>query len=107
MATIWARRRPIRDGAVRSNARTCRIFNFPLAPGGTAVPSTGHTRQDGRPGLASRYVWENSNARFVGAVVRSGFIAVICPATGKFFSANSRLGGYFGVKPKVRSNRLA
>jgi hypothetical protein len=32
MATIWARRRPIRDGAARSNKPTCRISHLPSAP---------------------------------------------------------------------------
>jgi hypothetical protein len=32
MATISARRRPIRDGADRSNEATCRISHFPSAP---------------------------------------------------------------------------
>jgi hypothetical protein len=31
MATIWASRRPIRDGAARRNEVTCRISHFPLA----------------------------------------------------------------------------
>ena len=32
MATIWANRRPIRDGAARSNERNCRISKIPSAP---------------------------------------------------------------------------
>jgi hypothetical protein len=32
MATIWANRRPIQDGAARSNERNCRISKIPSAP---------------------------------------------------------------------------
>jgi hypothetical protein len=32
MATIWDRRRPIRDGAARSIERNCRIWKIPSAP---------------------------------------------------------------------------
>jgi hypothetical protein len=38
MATIWASRRPIRDGAARRNEVTCRISHFPFGPG-----TAGHT----------------------------------------------------------------
>jgi hypothetical protein len=32
IATIWARRRPIRDGAVRNIVATCRISHLPSEP---------------------------------------------------------------------------
>jgi hypothetical protein len=75
--------------------------------GGTAVPQTRHVKEDGLPRLTSRYARQNSNTPLVGAIVRSGFIAVIGPATGEFFSANSCPSGYFGAKPNARSKRLA
>src|ERR1700682_562548 len=37
MATISARRRPIRDGAERNNERKCRISQLPSAPAETIV----------------------------------------------------------------------
>jgi hypothetical protein len=42
MATIWASRRPIRDGAARRNEVTCRISHFPFGPG-----TAEHTRKMG------------------------------------------------------------
>ena len=38
MATIWANRRPIRDGAARRNEVTCRISQFPSALAEQSVP---------------------------------------------------------------------
>jgi hypothetical protein len=40
MATIWARRRPIRDGLERSKERSFRIAEFPFAPAEQTVPRT-------------------------------------------------------------------
>jgi hypothetical protein len=86
MATIWASRRPIRDGAPRSNKRTCRISRSSMCAGGTIVPPMGHNTKNGPARLTSRDVQENSNARSVGAPIGSSFIALIEPAADEFFS---------------------
>ena len=51
MATIWAKRRPIRDGADRSNEPNCRISLIPHAPGRTIVL---HSRAGVTPGNVAR-----------------------------------------------------
>jgi hypothetical protein len=80
MATIWDSRRPIREDALLSNERTCRIFSSSICAGGKA-----HS-EDGLTQLSSRYPTENSNGRFVRRPIGSGFIAVIAPATNEIFS---------------------
>jgi hypothetical protein len=56
-----------------------------IGAGGTIVPGTGRTMENGLTGLTSRDVYENSNARFVGEPFGSGFIAVIEPAAEEIF----------------------
>src|SRR5882672_163179 len=80
-------RRPIRDGAARRNERTCCISSSSSGPGGTVVPPTGRTMENGLAELTSRDVRENSNVRIVRAAPGSGFIAVIDPAAEQIFSA--------------------
>src|SRR5436190_4100338 len=65
IATIWAKRRPIRDGAPRRNERTCCISSSSIGPVGTVVPTTGRTMENGPDRLTSRDVSENSNGRIV------------------------------------------
>jgi hypothetical protein len=107
MATSSARRRPIREGAARSNEPTCRISHFPSAPMEQSFHKTGRSLENGPARPTSRDAWENSNARVVGTTIRSGFIAVIDPAADKiFFRKSTRTISYFGANPNVRSNRL-
>jgi hypothetical protein len=60
-----------------------------IGAGGTVIPKTGRTMENGLTGLRCRDVEENSNARFVRRSSGSGFIAVIEPATGEIFSSVS------------------
>jgi hypothetical protein len=80
MATIWASRRPIRAGALRSNERTARISHLPCAPLERA-----HTENGLKP-PTSRDPQQNSNARFVRAPFDRGFIAAIDLPADKIFS---------------------
>jgi hypothetical protein len=51
---------------------------------------------------------ENSNGRIVRPPIGSRFVAANVPAADKIFSGDSaRRNRYFGVKPNVRSKRLA
>jgi hypothetical protein len=61
-------------------------FKSSIGPGGTIVPPTGHSRENGLAGLTSRDVNENSNARFVEPPFGSGFIAAIDRRTEETFS---------------------
>jgi hypothetical protein len=89
MATIWASRRPIRDGAPRSNERICCISHLPSAPVEQSLQQ-GRTTEHGLARLTSRDAYENSNARVVRTPAGSGFIAAIKPATEQIFSPISR-----------------
>jgi hypothetical protein len=82
MATIWASRRPIRDGALRSNERTCAISHFPTAP----LHQGWRTLEHGLLPLTSRDVRENSNARFAPRPNGSEIIATIGPRAKEIFS---------------------
>jgi hypothetical protein len=57
-----------------------------IGAGGTIVPGTGRTMENGLTGLTSRDVYENSNARFVRRPIGSGFIVMIEPAAEEIFS---------------------
>jgi hypothetical protein len=89
MATIWASRRPIRDGAPRSNERSCCISHLPSAPV-EKRSSDGRTPENGLARLTSRDGSENSNARVVRTPAGSGFIALIEPKAEQIFSPGSR-----------------
>jgi len=77
IATIWDSRRPIRDGAPRSNERSCCISHLPSAP--VEQRSNGRTTENGLAPRISRDTGENSNERGVGVADGSGFIAAIEP----------------------------
>ncbi|MEH2541282.1 MULTISPECIES: hypothetical protein [unclassified Bradyrhizobium] len=85
MATIWESRRPIREEALLSNERTCRISSSSMCAGGKA-----HGENGLKP-RTSRDVGENSNARFVERPPGSGIIAAIDPPADEIFSADSDL----------------
>jgi hypothetical protein len=57
-----------------------------IGPGGTIVPPTGHSMENGLDRLTSRDVSENSNAGVVRAPIGSGFIAAIDRGTEETFS---------------------
>ena len=59
-----------------------------IGAGGTIIPGTGRTMENGPTWLRCRDVYENSNARFVGEPFGSEFITAIAPATRQIFSAN-------------------
>ncbi|WP_157676628.1 hypothetical protein [Afipia sp. GAS231] len=90
MATIWDSRRPIRDGAPRSNERICCISHLPSAPVEQSFQQW-RTIENGLARQTSRDVCENSNARTVRTPAGSGFIAPIEPAAGEIFSPVSAL----------------
>ena len=115
MATISARRRPIRDGAARSNERNWRIFSGSFRASGPMVRQQKHRWKDGTARRGCRDGRENSNARPVRDAPGSEFIAAIGPAAVETFSAKmpSRRADsgspvrYAGLNPNVRSKRLA
>jgi hypothetical protein len=86
MATIMARRRPIRDGAERSNAFNCRMVPIPLA---LLERSFRAHHENGPARVACRGHAENSNARVAGALIHSGFIAAFRSAMGGNFYRNA------------------
>jgi hypothetical protein len=88
MATIWDSRRPIREDALRSKERTCRISSSSICAGGEAH------RENGLPALTSRDHWENSNVRFAPRPMGSGFIAAFAPTANEIFSSR------FGLKAR-------
>jgi hypothetical protein len=90
MATIWAKRRPIRDGAPRSNERICCISHLPSAPVEQWFQQW-RTTENGLARPTSRDALENSNERIVPVLAGSRFIAGIEPAAGQIFSPVSRL----------------
>ena len=113
MATISARRRPIRDGAARSNERNCRISSS-FRAGGAMVRQQKHRWKDGTARRKCRDCRENSNARAAQDAPGSEFIAAIGPAAVETFSAKMPRGAggctrnrYAGLNPNVRSKRLA
>ena len=116
MATIWARRRPIRDGAARSNLLNCRISqgsNRASRNHRSANKSARWKNGPARPACRDRS--ENSNASIVRSAPGGGFIAAIGPAAVEIFSAKIRRwrpdapgsNRYAGLKPNVRSKRPA
>ena len=114
MATISARRRPIRDGAARSNERNCRIFSGSFRAGVPMVRQQKHRWKDGTARRKCRDCRENSNARAAQDAPGSEFIAAIGPAAVETFSAKMPRGAggctrnrYAGLNPNVRSKRLA
>jgi hypothetical protein len=86
IATICAKRRPIRDGAARRNERTCCISSSSIGPGGTVVPPTGRILENGLAPTTSRDVGENSNERVVRRTFGSGLVAAIDPQAKEIFS---------------------
>jgi hypothetical protein len=70
MATISATRRPIREGAERSNEVTCRIMPIPSAPGETIVREQALT-ENGLAEEASRGRGKNSNTASVRVPIHS------------------------------------
>jgi hypothetical protein len=98
MATIWANRRPIRDGPARRNEARCRISQIPSAP---TEQSFRERKCAGRG--------ENSNTSIVRSMIGSGSIAAFQSATIEIFSAKKTglPDRYAGANPKVRSKRLA
>ena len=81
MATNWANRRPILDGALRNSFRTLAISHVPWRPGHRAHSENGPYR------LSSRDISENSNARFADSGFRCGIFAPFRPAAEEFFAA--------------------
>ena len=115
MATISARRRPIRDGAARSNERNCRIFSGSFRASVPMVRQQKHRWKDGTARRGCRDISENSNTRPVRPAPGSGFIAALGPAAVETFSAKTPRRGagcgspvrYAGLNPNVCSKRLA
>src|SRR5450756_1951292 len=87
MATISARRRPIRDGAARSNERNWRIFSGSFRASGPMVRQQEYRWKDGTARRTCRDTSENSNARPVRLAPGSEFIAAMGPAAVETFSA--------------------
>jgi hypothetical protein len=113
MATIKARRRPIRDGVERSNERNCRISQVPLAPAEQSLLQALLKRNEAAR-KACRGRAENSNAAIDRRSIHSGIIAAMNPATVEFsllkIGARRPVPGphrYPGVNPKARWKRLA
>jgi hypothetical protein len=86
MATIKARRRPIRDGTERSNEPTCLISPVPSAPTEQLLRETTAWNRDDTAREVCRDCCENSNAAIGRLAIGSGFIAVIAPVTVDIFS---------------------
>jgi hypothetical protein len=115
MATISFSRRPIRDGAERSNELSCRMSPIPSAPAGTNVQQTAPWRETGRAWAVCRGHGENSNAGIAPLQIRGGFIAMIGAGAIKIFSAKISLAwanppilaGQPGANPNARSKRFA
>jgi hypothetical protein len=84
MATIKARRRPIRDGVERSNERNRRISQIPLAPAENNVARKEALKENGPARAACRGRGENSNAAIGRRSIHSGIIAAIKPARAEF-----------------------
>jgi hypothetical protein len=91
MATICARRRRIRDGAVRSNELIRRMVQFLLRRCEQPSATLWRTRENGASPWPCRGAFENSNARFAGPVKDSGFVAANGPAAVEIFSVESTL----------------
>ena len=88
MATIWARRRLIRDGAELRNEPNCRILPIPQGLGGSHRFTNGSPQ--GENVLAAgrcRDRGENSNVSVVRWSIGSRFIVAGAPATVEIFSA--------------------
>jgi hypothetical protein len=64
-------------------------LNVSIGPGGTGVPPTGHSMENGLERPTSRDVSENSNARIAQAPIGSGFIVAIDQETEQTFSLGS------------------
>jgi hypothetical protein len=114
MATIKARRRPIRDGVERSNERNRRISQIPLAPAENNVSRNRRLRKmvpperpvEGAAKIATRLSGDDR------------FTVESLPQSSRpgpnFLCKNARLparspgpDGYPGVNPKIRSKRPA
>jgi hypothetical protein len=109
MATIWAKRRPIRDEAERKNEFTCRISPIPHAPAETSFREQRRMKVNGVARAGCRGRGQNSNAAIVEAAIHSGFIVAIQAATVEIFSLENpeppMANRYPGANPNVRSKR--
>src|SRR5205823_14687963 len=87
MATMSARRRPIRDRVERSNAPNCRIRMSFRASRNKRSANEERGPKNGVVRKVCRWGDENSNAAIVRPLIYSGFIAPFRPATVEIFSA--------------------
>jgi hypothetical protein len=121
IATSSARRRPIREGAERSNVRICCMTQVPPAPGETVVSRKEATSAEVRCGAVARMCRgrsKNSNTATASPARGSGFIAATTQAMGEIFSGTIWLlrlnpgsgtlvvTRYPGGKPKACWKRL-
>src|SRR5437868_8537697 len=87
MATMSARRRPIRDRVERSNAPNCRIRVSLRAGRNKRSPNEERALKNGAVRKLCRWDDENSNAATVRPLIHSGFITASRSATVEIFSA--------------------
>jgi hypothetical protein len=114
MATIRARRRPIRNGAERNNELIRRMSSIPCCAGRKhSFREQSAGQKHGPAPNACRERRKNSNASFVRPLIHSGFIAAIRPPTLEIFyrkfpasCSTRRSKPYPGANPKARSKRL-
>jgi hypothetical protein len=92
MATIWAKRRPIRDDAERKNVFTCRISPNSFSASENNRSAKKAHQENGPVRETCRGRSENSNASIVRPLIHSGFIAATRPATVEIFSQRIRRG---------------
>jgi hypothetical protein len=93
MATIKARRRPIRDGVERSNERNRRISQIPLAPAENNVARKRRSRKMVPLEQPVEGAAKNSNAAIGRRSIHSGIIAAIKPARAEFSLRKYTLAG--------------
>jgi hypothetical protein len=86
MATISAKRRPIRDDAERKNEFTCRILRIPWGGSGKQwFREHNHTGKMAAPRTPVEGAGKNSNAAIAQWLIHSGFVAAIRPGTVELF----------------------
>src|SRR5260370_20970992 len=114
MATIWANRRPIRDGAARRNEVTCRISQIPSAPAEQSVPR--REAQDGKMLSPERCVEDTAKIatrplsdRWSAVGLLPRFSQPRLKSSPRKFRPQRAIrltNRYAGANPNVRSKRL-
>src|SRR5213082_1317799 len=91
IATISARRRPIRERVVRSNKLIRRMSCFLWRQANKRSQPYGAQPENGDAGRLCRSVSENSNARVAGSTDDSGFLSANDRAMVEIFFVESTL----------------